>query len=156
MSADLPTMPQSAGSIAEILAALAEKGLTICIEGARTFVYSEKAKRRQEARRLRNQRHRAKRKEKAALNRLNASQMRLTPSTESGNYHGLTWRHMPGKTEFSKKCSFSEFKRGQLPGYESCRGLEGRAMRDEFARVKAERKASAMRGSRKELAKQPD
>lgn len=70
--------------------------------------------------------------------------MRSRRTPDAQTYHGVTMDDMPGKDALTRGMNFSLFRRGKLPGYTSCKGLFGEALKAEFLRINAGQRAKSL------------
>jgi len=135
----------------ELLLQLANAGARVDVAADGSFtVIGDSRPTPSKRRSARNRRYYERRK--ASPNALKTSENRLNPSTterahsqtsHSDRHHGIHLWEIPGKTNVMRRLNLSLFKRGELSGFESCKGLEGRDLRREFDRIKAKRRNRA-------------
>ena len=133
--------------LAECLAHLAKKGVTVRLNGDTLEIRDFKAEKRRE----RNRRYRL----KASQSVSKASQKRLGPFEM---WRGITWRDVPGRDEAARKMRFSLLKRGDWRGYKSCQFLEGDSLKAAFVKITEGQKAKSQKAAqlRTEKAQKPN
>lgn len=124
--------------LAECLAHLAKKGVTVRLNGEALEIRDIKA----EKTRARKHREYMRRKEaKSGETRQKA--------VKSGEiWRGITWRDVPGRDEAARKMRFSLLKRGDWRGYKSCQFLEGDALKAAFAKSNENQKAKSQKAAK--------
>jgi hypothetical protein len=135
---DLPTTPQSPAFVAEVISLLTRRGAVVKVEEGVITIQANKERERREAMSRRNRRKYLKRRAKWV--KMGEKRVK-TPFID--HHHGIHLWEMPGKSDEERKCNLAMFKRGSLDGYEACRDLEGKDLRREFDRIKAERRKKA-------------
>ena len=91
---------------------------------------------RQQKKRDRDARYRAKRK--ASQNVVSPTQTDAQNVVRQGKdkvFRGITWRDVPGRDEACKKTTFWLISHGDWRGYKSCQYLEGKALKDAFVKI---------------------
>ncbi len=131
----MPSEPQSVDFITEMMVKLTKRGLILQVEtDGRITILNEKAQRRREAKRRRDQQRYAKRKSENGRKR----------AETGGMWQGITWREMPGKDKQMKLMNLCLLRRRDYRGYESCYDLQGAALKAEIQRCSAPQRAKAM------------
>jgi len=130
--------------LAECLAHLAKKGVTVRLNGDALEIRDLKAEKRRAFYRARYQRRKAaKQGGKPGVNR---GQTGGKPGANE-IWRGITWRDVPGRDEAARKMRFSLLKRGDWTGYKSCQYLEGDALKAAFAKITEGQKAKSQKAA---------
>lgn len=142
-------MKMATGDLIDFVVSASRRGIVMQVEPDGTIIVRDlKA----EKRRARNARHRAKKK---------ASQIVSLPTGEASQsvswkqqpiWRGIEWRDCPGHDEAAKKMRFALLKRGDWGGYKSCQYLEGKALKDAFAKINESQKAKSQIAAKKRTA----
>ena len=163
--------------LAECLAHLAQRGLTLRLNGETLEIRDLKAERRAERKRKKN-RDQYFRRKRAMLQQaaqfsgderlLQEAEIGLNPteiglkraesrSRRNEMWRGITWRDVPGRDEAARKMRFSLLKRGDWTGYKSCQFLEGDALKAAFSKITESQKAKSQKAAqiRTEKAQKP-
>lgn len=153
--------------LAECLAHLAQRGLTLRLNGETLEIRDLKAEERVQRRRKKNRDYYYRKKrlllQGAAIfsgdeNLLNQAEIGLNPveiglkrsesRPKSGEiWRGITWRDVPGRDEAARKMRFSLLKRGDWRGYKSCQFLEGDALKAAFAKITEGQKSKSQKAA---------
>jgi hypothetical protein len=128
------TQPPNHRPIADIVADIAAAALLIQTLNAELSIvtaHEEKMRERDEKRKWRYKRYRARLKKR--------SDPRKNSVVEKKNngtlWRGITWQDMPGKDNEEQKFNLALFKRRDFPQLKSCYSLQGEALKSEIARI---------------------
>ena len=134
--------------LAECLAHLAKKGVTVRLNGDALEIRDLKA----EKTRARKRREYIRRKE------AKSGETRQKAVKHGEIWRGITWRDVPGRDEAARKMRFSLLKRGDWRGYKSCQFLEGDALKAAFSKITEGQKAKSQKAAqlRTEKAQKPN
>lgn len=71
------------------------------------------------------------------------------------HWRGITWQDVPGHDAHVQKLNFSLLRRGMMKGYESCKGLEGEALKAELQSLSARNQKNSKKSYKRHLPPKP-
>ena len=143
----IPPGPHKSSFIASVLAKLCKRGHTIHVEAdGRISICNHHALQRREARRERDKaRHARKKATRDAENTQRGEESRNAGKRRcEQEWHGITWRDVPGKDEANKRLNFSMLRRGGC--WKHCQKLHGQKLKDALATISSRQKVNGDQG----------
>jgi hypothetical protein len=143
----IPPGPHKSSFIASVLAKLCKRGHTIHVEAdGRISICNHHALQRREARKARDKaRHARKKAARETENSQRGEESRNVGKRRcEQEWHGITWRDVPGKDEANKRLNFSMLRRGGC--WKHCQKLHGDELKAALATISSRQKVNGDQG----------